>query len=144
MPLTPKVPASSVAITITLDTSSAEWSEQARSAFSATADFYQLDIFAPNKSPSDHEGQETLAFLVRHADAVFCLPATTSDGEVTSDQWQRLLARWPHFDQTNAKRQVRILSDETDAWRAFVETNRPNCKTLLRYTIETEDMSAAG
>jgi hypothetical protein len=137
------VPASSIAINIALDPSSASWSEQARAAFFATADFYQLDIFAPNKSPSDYVAQDTLGALIGRADAIFCLPATTNEGEVTADRWRRLLAKWPHFDQTNAKRQVRILSDETDAWLAFVERNRPDSKTLLHYSIDPEAMTVA-
>jgi hypothetical protein len=135
MPFTPKLSAPSVAITIALDTSSAEWSEQARVAFSASADFSQVDIFAPNNPPSDYAAQDTLAFLIRHADAIFCLQSTTTEGEVTADHWGQLSAKWPQLDQTKARRQVRILSNETDAWISFVERNRPDSKTLLHHTI---------
>jgi hypothetical protein len=133
----------SVAVTLALNTTSAEWSEQARSAFSAATDFSAVNIFAPNSSPADYAAQQTLSFLIRHADAIFCLPSTTDDCEVTKKHWQQLLAKWSLADQTKARRQVRILSDETEAWMAFVERNRPNSKTLLHHTIETEEMTAA-
>jgi hypothetical protein len=133
----------SVAVTIALNTSSAEWSEQARVAFSAAADFSVVNLFAPNNQPADYAAQHTLAFLVGHADVIFCLPSKTTVGDVTADQWQRLLAKWPALDETDARRQVRILSDETEAWMAFVERNRPDSKTLLHHTLETENMPAA-
>jgi hypothetical protein len=129
----------SVAVTIALNTRSAEWSEQARAAFSATVDFFVVNIFAPNDSPSNYAAQETLAFLIRRADVVFCLPSTTADGEVTADHWQRLSAKWPTLDDTNARRQVRILSDETETWMAFVERNRADGKTLLHHTIRSAE-----
>jgi hypothetical protein len=135
--------APSVAVTLALNTNSAEWSEQARVAFSGATDFSVVNIFAPNSLPADYAAQQTLSFLICHADAIFCLPSTTADGEVTAEHWRRLLAEWSLTDQTKARRQVRILSDETEAWMAFVERNRPNSRTLLHHTIETEEMTAA-
>jgi hypothetical protein len=101
-----------------------------------------VNIFAPNNPPADYAAQQTLAFLVGHADVIFCLPSKTTVGDVTADQRQRLLAKWPALDETDARRQVRILSDETEAWMTFVERNRPNSKTLLHHKIQTEKMTA--
>jgi hypothetical protein len=74
----------SVAVTLALNTSSAEWSEQARVAFSAATDFSAVNIFAPNSLPADYAAQQTLSFLICHADAIFCLPSKTAAGELTA------------------------------------------------------------